>query len=540
MRFPVLPRSPSGVGISWLIAFTALNFTVLYNQAFFSNAWQVYGASTKDWPFLLSLGVLLFAATLLVLSLLGIRFLTKPVLILVTLLAAAASHYMRQYNIVIDPTMVTNVLETDSREITDLLSPQLLLRFCVFGLLPAWLLWRTRVTCTTFAREVRNRLGLIAFALLLAVGAIAPFSAQYAGFFREHKLLRYYANPANVVYALVASLQDFLTPAAYAKPQALDTGAHIPASDLDRELIIVVVGETSRADHWSLNGYGRETMPRLSAESVITLPDFWSCGTATAWSVPCLFSNLGHDRFEPEDALSTENVLDVLQHAGISVLWRDNNSDSKGVATRVPYEDFRSPEHNPTCDVECRDVGMLAGLDDWIAAHPEGDLTIVLHQMGNHGPAYFKRYPAEFARFQPECRSTELASCSRQEIINSYDNALLYTDFFLAETIRFLKSHDDRFETALLYVSDHGESLGENGLYLHGLPYALAPEAQKHVAGLLWFGDGYRIDRQRVVDNTRGRTSHDDVFHTVLGLMEVQTPEYDPARDWLRDAHHSP
>lgn len=537
MRHHILPNMPPSMNVSWLIPLTALNFSLLYNQTFFRNVWQIYAMSAGGWPFLISLGVLLFAATTLVLSLLCYRFITKPVLITVTLLAAAAACFMGRYNIVIDPTMVTNVFETDAREVADLLSPALLLQFAAFGFLPAWLLWRLRVTCTAFTRELRNRLALVVGALLLAVAAIAPFSAEYTVFFREHKLLRYYANPANVVYALFASAQEALAPAAFASTQALGVGAHIPADDHERELIVLVVGETTRADHWSLNGYPRLTTPQLAGEDVISLPDFWSCGTATAYSVPCMFSNLGQDHFDTDVALHRENVLDVLQHAGVSVLWRDNNSDSKGVATRVEYEDFRSQDHNPVCDVECRDVGMLEGLDHWIDAHPHGDLTIVLHQMGNHGPAYFKRYPPEFARFQPECRSSELASCSQAEIINSYDNAVLYTDFFLSEVIHFLQQHDADFQTALLYVSDHGESLGENGLYLHGLPYLLAPKTQTHVAGLLWFGSSYRVDRAKVAENTRGPTSHDDVFHTVLGLMEIQTPEYDAARDWLHDAH---
>lgn len=235
--------------------------------------------------------------------------------------------------------------------------------------------------------------------------------------------------------------------------------AKTPSNDPDRELVIMVVGETGRADHWSLNGYGHETNPLLSREDVINFPDFWSCGTFTSYSVPCMFSRLGREQFTPEKAKDEDNVLDILQRAGVSVLWRDNNSNSKGVADRVAYEDFKKPDKNPVCDEgECRDEGMLHGLQEYIDAQ-KGDIMIVLHQMGNHGPAYYKRYPKAFERFTPACQTNDLGSCSKEEINNAYDNAIIYTDYFLSKAIALLKRNDKKFETAMLYVADHGESL---------------------------------------------------------------------------------
>lgn len=525
------------IGISQLILLCALVFTLLFNQAFFHNAAAVYGGTLHGWSFLASLGIFLFAITVVLLSLLCFRFVTKPLLIVLSIVAAAASYFMNRYNVVIDTTMLTNALATDSKEVKDLLSPALLLQITMLGLLPAWLIYKVRIDCPRFRRELRNRLVLIGSALALAVVSILPFTADYASFFREHKILRYYANPITVIYSSVKLVNSASASAADAIRAPLGLNAHIPAVDKDRELIVLVVGEAARADHFSLNGYERQTNPLLSQENVVNFSQVTSCGTATAYSVPCMFSLSNREDFNLEEAHEHENLLDILQHAGVSVLWRDNNSDSKGVADNVQYEDFQTSATNSVCDVECRDVGMLAGLDQWIAAHPQGDLTIVLHQMGNHGPAYYKRYPQEFARFQPECKSSELAACTPAEISNSYDNALLYTDYFLAQTIKFLKGYDAHFETALMYVSDHGESLGENGLYLHGLPWLLAPESQKHVAALMWFGSNYHLKRDLVVQKAAQPLSHDDYFHTALGLMEIQTPEYDASRDWLAGAH---
>ena len=217
-----------------------------------------------------------------------------------------------------------------------------------------------------------------------------------------------------------------------------------------------------------------------------------------------------------------------MARTGVSVLWRDNNSDSKGVATRVPYEDFKSPEVNPVCDPECRDVGMLSGLQEHINKQT-GDVLIVLHQMGNHGPAYFKRYPKEFEVFSPACNSAELAECTSEEITNAYDNAIRYTDHFLAEVISLLKANEAGFETAMMYVSDHGESLGEKGLYLHGMPYFFAPEEQTHVPIVIWTGEGSSINLASAATNQHQALSHDAVFPSLLKVFEVRSSILDGA-----------
>jgi lipid A ethanolaminephosphotransferase len=320
--------------------------------------------------------------------------------------------------------------------------------------------------------------------------------------------------------------------------------ALITQHDEDLELVILVVGETARSDHFSLNGYTRDTNPLLAREKVASFRNVWACGTSTAISVPCMFSIYDQDGYSKSKAARTENVLDILQRAGVSVLWLDNNSDSKGVALRVPYQSYKSPDINPECDSECRDLGMLSNLQEHIDAHPDGDLLIVLHQMGNHGPAYYKRYPAEFERYTPVCQTNELAQCDRQSIDNTYDNAILYTDYFLSQVIELLKRNAKQFEAAMFYVSDHGESLGENNLYLHGLPNLLAPDTQKHVPMIFWYSDsfledGISVDLLR--DQLDEKLSHDNVFHTLLGLFEVETGVYDPKRDLShRDTDTSP
>jgi lipid A ethanolaminephosphotransferase len=347
-------------------------------------------------------------------------------------------------------------------------------------------------------------------------------------------MLRYYANPLTPIYAVYKYGKRGIH-SAPTQVMVIGTDAHIPPTDVDRELIIMVLGETARSDRFSLNGYERKTNPRLEQESVISFANVQACGTSTAVSVPCMFDRENREDFSNEEASATQNALDVLAHAGVHILWRDNNSDSKGVANRIPFEDFRSPDNNPVCDTECRDEGMLAGLQEYIESQPEGDILIVLHQMGSHGPAYYKRYPDEFRVFVPTCDSSQLDSCSQEEISNSYDNTILYTDHFLAEVIELLRANDDYFETAMLYASDHGESLGENGVYLHGLPYWMAPDAQTAVPMIMWLGKNYDAVSQDAMHKISGEAfTHDHVFHTLLGLFEIITEERDDAKDLLQ------
>jgi len=164
-------------------------------------------------------------------------------------------------------------------------------------------------------------------------------------------------------------------------------------------------------------------------------------------------------------------------------------------------------------------------------AVPSGDILIVLHQMGNHGPAYYKRYPTSFEKFKPTCRTNELNKCSNEEINNAYENAVLYTDYFLYQIIQLLKHNDGRFETAMIYMSDHCESLGEKGLYLHGLPYVIAPDNQKHIAAIFWLGQDLSEQKKSLKHKINKEYTQNNLFHTVLGFLEVHTSLYDKGKD---------
>jgi lipid A ethanolaminephosphotransferase len=252
-----------------------------------------------------------------------------------------------------------------------------------------------------------------------------------------------------------------------------------------------------------------------------------------------MFSPLGREGYLAR-AQDTESLVDVLQHAGLAVLWIDNQPGGcKGVCDRVPTVNTAVGDDPQLCPRgECRDEVLVRGLDERVAALPaerrRQGVVLVMHQMGSHGPAYAERSPPEFKRFLPECTSSHLPDCSGEQLRNAYDNTISYTDHVLAATIRWLQQRPD-YDTAMLYVADHGESLGENNLYLHGLPYALAPDVQKHVPWITWLSPGFQqqigVSAQCLRAHGAQHVTHDNLFHSVLGLMHVDTTVYRQALD---------
>lgn len=529
--------APIHVSSIQLIVGITLFWMAFANFSLFSAMLHDYPLNAKNAAFLAT-GVFGFSAVvIIVLSLVCVRWTIKPILILLLIISSQAAYYMDTYNVIIDDTMLINVFQTDTKEMGDLLSPTMFAYLLFLGILPAIVVYRAKITFRPWHRELLARFALVGSLLAGAVVLYFLQSAELSSFFREHKPVRFYANPSSYVFATGRHVRNYYRANAAKKP-LIHTGrdAKIPDTDTDRELVIMVVGETARADRFSLNGYARKTNPLLEKQEVVSFTDVRSCATLTALSVPCMFSNLTERNFSASKADGKENVLDVLGHAGVNILWRDNNSSSKGVADRFGTQDYRDPKNNTICDTECRDEGMLVGLQDYINAHPKGDIVIVLHSMGNHGPAYYKRYPKEFRKFTPECQTNELADCTSEEINNAYDNAILYTDYFLNQTIEFLKKNDKQFETAMLYVSDHGESLGENNVYLHGLPNFLAPKEQRHVPMIMWTGKNYKAVTAKQLRAKKDKPySHDNIFHTLLGLMEIESKDYDKNLDI---AHH--
>lgn len=495
------------------------------NYALFHRILNIYPLTLHNLPFLISLALFFTSLTAIFFLLISHGKWTRWVLATFLLIASQSAYYMDHLGVIIDTVMIDNIMQTNRAELSGLITSTLILRTFALGVIPAWLVLKYCPEPQNFNVELKSRLKMVLLFFAAIVLLIIPFTADYASFIREHKIVRFYSNPTYSVYSTIKYVAQQSSISVQAQPlikMAKDAKLLDPATS-KKELIIMVVGETARADRFSLNGYKRLTNPELSKHPVVSFTNVNSCGTSTGVSVPCMFSSLGRENYDKEKALAQENALDVLAKNGIEVLWRDNNSDSKGVATRVKYEDFKTPTLNPNCKGECRDVGMLNGLDEYIAKNKNKDMMIVLHQMGNHGPEYYRRYPKEFERFKPACQTGELRDCTQEEVDNAYDNAILYTDYFLSEVINFLKKYDDQFEVAMFYVSDHGESLGENGIYLHAAPYMLAPKEQTHVPAIAWTGKNFDYTLEDIKPYKDVALSHDDLFCTLLIAYELES-----------------
>lgn len=494
------------------------------NYAMFHGIVHIYPLTLANIPFLASLTLFFSALTAIFFLAICHGKLTRWILALFVIIASQAAYYMDNLGIIIDTVMIDNIMQTSAKEFAGLITMSLVIRTLVLGVLPAWLIVNYFPSPANFRVEFKSRLKTIALCLIGIMLLVLPFTADYSSFIREHKIVRFYANPTYSVYSAIKYFADQAkAPSNPILRKTAQDAVLLDPSTSKKELVILVVGETARADRFSLNGYKRETNPLLAKQNIVSFSNVTSCGTSTGVSVPCMFSSLGRAKYDKEKALEQENVLDVLKKNGIEVLWRDNNSDSKGVATRVRYEDFKSPTLNPVCEGECRDVGMLSGLDKYIEAHKSQDMMIVLHQMGNHGPEYYRRYPKAFERFKPACQTGELRDCSKQEVDNAYDNAILYTDYFLSEVINFLKKYDSTHETAMLYISDHGESLGEHGIYLHAAPYMIAPKEQTHVPAIVWTGQNFDYSLDDIRTYQHQALSHDDLFCTILASYELDS-----------------
>ena len=503
------------------------------NMSLFQHIAEIYPVNLHNIPFLISLSI--FFSLLTALFLMAISFGRKGRWLIAVLLiiSAQAAYYMDNFGVLMDSVMIDNIIHTDSNEVKGLVNVGMVMHLLLLGVLPAWLVIRYWPTVNNISAEIKTRLLCLLLLIIALVVVVLPFTAGYTSFIREHKITRFYANPTYPVYSLIKYAQLQLTDKQQTEMTKTANDAHFVEGSKKHELVIMVVGETARADRFSLNGYHKETNPRLAKEDIVNFTNVSSCGTSTGVSVPCMFSELGRKEYDKQKALNQENILDVLAKNGIEVLWRDNNSDSKGVATRVRYEDFKTPTHNPVCEGECRDIGMLSGLDAYIASKKGKDIMIVLHQMGNHGPEYYRRYPKAFAKFQPMCMTGELRDCTEEEVNNSYDNAILYTDYFLSEVIQFLKKYDSDYEAAMLYVSDHGESLGEHGVWLHAAPYMMAPKAQTHVPAILWLGQHFDYNISQVAVYKDAPLSHDDLFCTLLIAYELDATTCIAKREML-------
>ena len=487
--------------------------------------------------FVVSIPFLLVAALNFVFMPFSIRFLMKPFFAFLFVTGSIASYTMMKYRVLFDGDMIQNIFETNQSEAFAYVNAPIIIWVLLTGLLPAALIFFVKIEyASTWYKGIAQRLLSMFFSLVI-VGIIAALYYQdYASIGRNNQTLNREIVPANFMY----STSKYLYRRYMAEPIPFvtlgDDATRVTKKDKPT-LMFLVVGETARGKNFSMNGYEKDTNPFTSKSGgVISFNDVRSCGTATAVSVPCMFSNMGRKEFDDNLARNSEGLLDVLQKTGVSIFWKENDGGCKGVCDRVSNIEIKPKDYPKFCDKNtCYDEVVLQDLDSEIA-QMKGDKLVGFHLIGSHGPTYYKRYPDAHRQFTPDCPRSDIENCTDEELTNTYDNTIRYTDFVIAEMIAKLKTYEDKYNTALLYVSDHGESLGAMGLYLHGTPYKFAPDDQTRVPMQVWMSPGFTKEKgmnmeclqQKAADT---RYSHDNIFSSVLGIWDVKTSVYEKGLD---------
>jgi lipid A ethanolaminephosphotransferase len=417
------------------------------------------------------------------------------------------------------------------REASTLLSTDFFWHIALFGVLPALVVLFIPLRRHSWKRELASRTALVCASIVLPATALYVQYLEFSFYAQENRHVRLFMNPLYPVYAVGQLVAETIS-VQIETEKVLATGiARNALQESSKPLaVVLVLGETARADHWSLNGYGRETNPYTKDIGAINFEHVTACGTSTADSLPCLFSPLSRAEFSHVEAAKNESLLAILKRVDINVAWLDNSTGCKGLCDAEDFIFVAGASDGQLCDSNgCYDELLTKTLAESLAGNP-ADSFIVLHQRGSHGPTYYMNTPEAAKQFLPECRLDTFRDCDDESLQNAYDNTILYTDQFLAQLIEQLGQLEATHDVALLYVSDHGESLGEGGLYLHGFPYALAPDAQKHVPMLFWASERF-YQRSGIdpacMDVSRNESySHDSIFHTSLALMDVEADGY--------------
>lgn len=506
----------------------SLYISTLLNQRFWTQLSDIQVGQSYANQVIFGFALLALLTTLnyWILSLISWGRSQKIVQLLITFAVASAAYFSNTYDVHYDTSMMANLLATDYAESRELLSWRWLWSLWIYSAPVFLLVMGTRIVEQSIVGAIKQKLLGFCASIVLCLICLMPQLKSFSSVMRNHHDLRHYAIPVSMVVSGVRQATVIKPLPVDQLIKIADDAQYQAPIDKKNELMVIVVGETVRAANWGLSGYSRDTTPQLRKKDVINFPYAVSCGTNTQTSVPCMFSVYGRENYSERKIKETQNLLHIVHKVGFGVTWIDNQSGCKGVCAGLEFVDAKKFSDPRDCfEGHCYDNNLLSALE-WSIDHQAGNQVIVLHQIGNHGPAYYRRYPENYAYYQPECRDTNLDRCSKEGLVNAYDNSIRYTDQFLSGVIHLLEKQKNK-NVSMIYVSDHGESLGEKGVYLHGMPYAIAPREQKEVPMMFWFSEQYQKTYPKSVaclkQQSKDPAHHDNIFHTVLGLLNIQT-----------------
>ncbi|ROS01713.1 lipid A ethanolaminephosphotransferase [Sinobacterium caligoides] len=524
----------------YLTALIALFFTLVLNYPLSFKLYHILTESGEmNVGIALALAAVFFALFNLLFTLLSWPYIFKPFFVVLILLSAAAAYSMYFYGVVYDWRMIETMTETNSAEASSYLNSSFIFWLLVTGIVPSLLLSWVGIRYQSVFKELAYKLLSVTLSLVIIGGVYCFYAIDVAAIARNNHTL----DQDIVPYYFIKGASKYVNKRYLSTPPEFETIADDAVLHPTEKptLVVVVVGETARADHFPANGYERMTTPNMISNNMISLQNVASCGTLTAVSVPCMFSVMTRENQDEKKVRYQQNAVDILADAGVGVQWNENDEGCKGVCDRVPTWTATKENSSEFCQGPvCLDESLIAHFDRDVATVMKQRQAgaIFIHTQGSHGPTYYQRYNEATRTFQPDCQRSDIQNCEHQALINNYDNTLVYTDYVVGKLLDKLKSYQQQYNVALMYVSDHGESLGENGMYLHGAPYFMAPKEQTHVPWMTWMSPSFYRDNHLDEACLRRHAetesySHDNWFHSILGLMNVSTKVYQPSMDFF-------
>ena len=431
------------------------------------------------------------------------RLVGKILLVLFFIINAVAVYFINTYSVIIDESMIGNVLNTNYSESSSFFSIKLVLYVVFLGILPSIFIIKAKIITVT----VKKFLVSISLTLLFLLTLAFANASNWLWIDKNSKTLGGLAMPwsyaVNIplfyIHQFKKNEKEILLPDATIK-------------DNEKSVVILVIGESARSENFSLYGYPKNTNPLLSKIPNVSHFNATSDATYTTAGVKSIVEHENTDELY-------EILPNYLYRNNVDVIWRTTNWGEPPVHIKN-YQNREALMPNCKGDGCDYDGILLSGLKEQILASKKNKILIVLHTSTSHGPTYSKKYPAQFEIFKPVCNSVELGNCSHTELVNAYDNTIVYTDYLLANVIKDLKQLQE-YKSAMIFVSDHGESLGENNLYMHGLPRSIAPKQQYEIPFIVWTSD----NSARQMKPNKILTQN-YVFHSVLNFLNIQSPFY--------------
>lgn len=451
-----------------------------------------------------SLIVLMLAANALVFYIIFSlsRRIGKVLFVTSLLINAVALYFINSYGVIIDESMIGNVLNTNFEESGSFFSLKLFIYILFLGILPGIYVIKANIKKVPTKKFIITTSLTVVFLLALAFAN----AGNWLWIDKNSKTLGGLSMPWS--YSVNTSL-FYIHKNKKNRKEILLPDATI--KDNNKVVMVLVIGESARRQNFSLYGYGKNTNPLLSEMPNLFHFNATSCATYTTAGVKCILEHTNTDELY-------EILPNYLYRNDVEVIWRTTNWGEPPIHVKqyLNRETLRANCAGKECNY---DEVLLDGLKEQILASKKNKILVILHTSTSHGPAYNGKYPSRFETFKPVCKSVELGDCTQMELVNAYDNTIVYTDYILYRVIENLKELK-QYDSAMIFVSDHGESLGEKNLYMHGMPISIAPKEQYDIPFIVWVSD----DSKKLKPNKEVSQGH--VFHSVLNFLSVKSPIY--------------